>query len=158
MLVTTYTTEINGQRRNVLVKESTMPYGSPDIEDTLTSPDDIFLMMCSCFRLDRMAEEYLYMLGLDGCGHLIGVFNVSHGTATASMASGREIYIRALLCGAVHIILIHNHPSGDPEPSKEDIMATNRIAECGKMLGVTLSDHVIIGSGRYYSFCENGGI
>ena len=85
------------------------------------------------------------MLALDTKCKPIGIFEISHGTVNMSMINPREVFIRALLVGAVSIALIHNHPSGDATPSREDISATKRLAECGKLLGVVLLDHIVIG-------------
>lgn len=83
----------------------------------------------------------------------MGIFEISHGTINSSFANPRETFIRALLCGAAHFILLHNHVSGDVTPSKEDVRACNRIFEMGKMMGVELCDFIVIGDG-YYSFRE----
>ena len=70
--------------------------------------------------------------------------------------SPREIFLLALKYEAVHLILLHNHPSGDPTPSKEDIMVTKRIRDAGTLIGITLMDHIIIGDNRYMSLKEQG--
>ena len=80
----------------------------------------------------------------------IGLFEISRGTGDTSVANPREMFIRALLCGANKIILIHNHPSGNPEPSHSDITVTKRVKECGCLLGVELLDHIIVGN----SYCS----
>lgn len=72
--------------------------------------------------------------------------------------SPREVFLLAVKYEAVYIILLHNHPSGDPTPSKEDIMVTKRMKEAGELLGVTLMDHIIIGDNRYISLKEQGTI
>ena len=74
----------------------------------------------------------------------------------ASLVSVREIMIEALRHRAVNLILIHNHPSGDPSPSEEDTVVTEKVAEAGELVGITLSDHIIIGDNTYYSFKEWG--
>lgn len=81
---------------------------------------------------------------------------ISIGTANASLVSPREIFMEAIHAQAVHIILLHNHPSGDPTPSAEDMQVTRQIAHCGAMLEIPLSDHIIIGDNRYFSFREKG--
>ena len=81
---------------------------------------------------------------------------ISIGTATYSLVSPREIFLKALEYQAVHIVLLHNHPSGDPSPSEADINVTKRVTECGDILGIVLADHIIIGDNRYISFRENG--
>jgi DNA repair protein RadC len=74
------------------------------------------------------------------------------------MVGTREIFIEALRYQAVHVILVHNHPSGDPEPSREDILLSQRVQEAGEIIGVPLLDHIIIGDGRYISLKERGYI
>ncbi|WP_099468144.1 RadC family protein [Konateibacter massiliensis] len=81
---------------------------------------------------------------------------VSKGTVNSSLISPREIFLEALNNSAVYIILIHNHPSGDPTPSREDITATKRIKEAGGLVGIMLLDHIIIGDRRYVSLREEG--
>ena len=78
------------------------------------------------------------------------------GTVSCSLVSTREIFIEALRNGAVYIVLIHNHPSGDPSPSREDIINTKRIKEAGSLIGIELIDHIIIGDFRYTSMRERG--
>lgn len=84
-----------------------------------------------------------------------GFFHISHGTVNMSVASPREIFLRSVLCNATGIVLIHNHPSGNPDPSQEDRVTTQRICQGGKLMGIPLIDHIIIGAGCYYSFREN---
>jgi DNA repair protein RadC len=152
--VNKYRAELDGNRLNVLVKESEDEYTKCE---ELTSPDKVVDFVNSLYNLRGLAEEYLYMLALDTRGHVIGVFELSHGTVISSMTSPREIFIRALLCGAVNIVLVHNHPSGNTSPSKEDIKLTERVLDVGKLVGVSLADHVIVGDG-YFSFGEEGYI
>lgn len=108
-------------------------------------------------NLEKKAEEFLFLLCLNANGRVIGIFEISHGTATETAVSPREIMIRALLCGAVNIIIVHNHPSGNTSPSKDDIAVTKRICEAGKLIRIPLLDHLIIGKcGEFYSFFEEG--
>lgn len=81
---------------------------------------------------------------------------VSVGTVNASLASPREIFLNALRHHAVYVVLLHNHPSGDPEPSAADIRLTAQLAEAGAMLHIPVMDHIIIGDHRYLSFRERG--
>ena len=81
---------------------------------------------------------------------------ITRGTVNASLVSVREIMIEALRHRAVNLILVHNHPSGDPSPSEEDTVVTEKVAEAGELVGITLSDHIIIGDNTYYSFKEWG--
>ena len=83
---------------------------------------------------------------------------LTKGTVNASLVSPREIFLEALKYHAVSIVLIHNHPSGDPNPSKEDLLITKRISEAGAMLGISLLDHLIIGDNIYTSLKRRGCI
>lgn len=81
---------------------------------------------------------------------------VSVGSINSSILHPREIFKAALLCNAASLILFHNHPSGDPTPSTEDFDATKRIKDCGKLMGIEMIDHIVIGDDRYYSMIEKG--
>jgi DNA repair protein RadC len=87
---------------------------------------------------------------------LIGETTVSKGTVNASIITPRELFIEALQKNAVAIVIMHNHPSGDPTPSQEDIITTNRIKNAGNLIGIELLDHIIIGNNCYISFRETG--
>ena len=148
MRITSYKTELeNG--RTVLVKEKSTNYEICD----LAHPSRIADMMRSVFRIDRQSEEYVYAIAVNAKMKPIGVFEISHGVMDACMANPREIFIKLLLCGACHFVLVHNHPSQDVTPSAEDVQVTKRLKECGELLGVSLIDHIIIGQ-EYYSFHE----
>ena len=101
-------------------------------------------------------KEQLLLAMFDAKCNLLGDEVVSVGTVNYSLVSPREIFICALECHAVHIVLLHNHPSGDPTPSDADIQVTHRVMESGRILGIALADHIIIGDNRYMSFRENG--
>lgn len=150
MRITKYRTELDKNKHNVLVKEKAFNYQC----DSLDNPKSIVKMLNECFHLNKMAEEYLYMIALDTKCHPLGIFEISHGTVNSSLVTPREIFIRAILCGAVQIILVHNHPSGEVNPSKEDYNVYNRIKECGDILNISLADNIIVGNG-YYSFLEH---
>ena len=101
-------------------------------------------------------QEHLKVLILNTKNVLLKDVDISIGTVNASVATPREIYIEALRFRGTGIILMHNHPSGDPTPSEEDRLFTFRVAECGKMMGVLLLDHIIIGDNSYVSLKERG--
>lgn len=101
-------------------------------------------------------KECVLLLMLDTKGRLIKETELSKGTVKSSLLSPREVFVEALQASAVHIILLHNHPSGDPTPSKEDLDVTATIAEMGQKLDIPLIDHIIIGDNRYISFKEQG--
>lgn len=108
-----------------------------------------------CEGRDR--EEFLAVL-LDGKGRNIGFNVVSVGTLTASLVHPREVFKAAILANAASIILVHNHPSGDPTPSEEDRALTRRLKQAGELVGIKILDHVVIGDGRFYSFVESGSL
>lgn len=101
-------------------------------------------------------QEVMKLLFLNTKVKLIGETNISKGTINSSLVSPRELFIDALHMGAVFIVLLHNHPSGDPSPSKEDILITKRIKSAGQLIGIDLLDHIIIGNNCYVSFTEKG--
>ena len=139
------------QHENILVKEYETDYASLS---NLRQPKEIVQLLNDVFSLNVMAEEYVYLLAMTTSGELISLFEVSHGTVNMSLVRGREVMIRALLCGAASIILVHNHPSGDIRPSKADIEQTIEIKEVCHLIGIDFLDHIIIGGGDYYSFKE----
>lgn len=152
MRVTKYKTKLTIDGEVILEKESSVNYvGASNI---LGSPKDVYNLATDVFRMHEETEEYAYILCLNVKNKLISAFEVSHGSVNMSVIGVREILVKALLSNAVNLILIHNHPSGDPTPSKEDKNITIRLREAGNIIGVTLLDHLIIGNGRYCSLKE----
>ena len=107
--------------------------------------------------------EWFFVILLDRKNHPIGRVMVTKGTATASLFHPREVFKAAIIAGATSIIAVHNHPSGDPAPSRADIQVTRQLREASKVLGIDLLDHVIVGDKTadpigfgYYSFNEAG--
>ncbi|MCI9125626.1 MAG: DNA repair protein RadC [Eubacterium sp.] len=109
-------------------------------------------------QLRHLEQEQLYVMFLDTKCKLIKDKLISSGTVNQSLISPREIFIEALRCNCVNIILVHNHPSGDPAPSREDIKSTSRVKNAGKIIGIRLLDHIIIGDNTYCSLNESGQI
>ncbi len=103
----------------------------------------------------HLEQEEIRVMYFNTKQALIRDFLVSRGTVNASIITPREILIEALRCLAVGMILVHNHPSGDPAPSQADMLLTRRVKEAGNLVGITLLDHIIIGDKRYISFCQN---
>lgn len=101
-------------------------------------------------------QEYMKLLLLNTKSKLIGETDISKGTVNTAIISPRELFIEALQKNAVFIILLHNHPSGDPAPSQEDIRITNQVREAGLLIGIELLDHIIIGDNCYISLKEQG--
>ena len=119
---------------------------------SFTSPASIAEYYMEDMRHQK--QEHMKLLMLNTKTMLIGESNISKGTVNASLISPRELFIEALERNAVSIILLHNHPSGDPTPSREDILITKRICEAGNLIGIELLDHIIIGNNCYISFVE----
>lgn len=101
-------------------------------------------------------KEKILLLSLDNKLHLIEKYVLSIGTVNASLLSPREVFVRALKCQASYIMLLHNHPSGDAMPSRQDILITDKIKEAGELVEISVIDHIIIGSGCYTSLKEKG--
>ena len=100
-------------------------------------------------------REHFVILMLDQKNQVIGINTVSIGSLTASVVHPREVYKPAILSNCAALILGHNHPSGDPQPSKEDRAITQRLKEAGALLGINVLDHLVIGAeGRYFSFAD----
>lgn len=107
-------------------------------------------------KMKFLEYEQVRLLILNGRNGLVKDLEVSNGSFNSAVASPREIFYNAIKHGAVSIIVLHNHPSGDPSPSREDILITKRLADTGKMVGIPLLDHIIIGDNRYISMKESG--
>lgn len=105
-------------------------------------------------RAEESDREVFLTLPLDGKNQVLGFHVVSVGSLTAALVHPREVFKLAILASAAAIILVHNHPSGDPEPSAEDRAITERLKQAGELLGIKVIDHVIIGDGRFRSFAE----
>lgn len=101
-------------------------------------------------------QEHLKLIMLNTRSRLIGESEISKGTVNMSIVSPRELFVEALQKNAVYIILLHNHPSGDPTPSTDDILITKRVKLGGQLLGIELLDHIIIGDNCYVSLAEQG--
>ena len=122
--------------------------------DALNNPEKVVKLMKDVFQIHRETEEYMYEICVDERGKPIAVFEISHGSVCGTMASSREIFQKALLVGASRIVVVHNHPSGDCKPSKEDRKVTAKLKEAGQLMDISLVDSIIVGD-QYYSFAEN---
>ena len=123
-------------------------------QKTIRSPDDVFAIISLDY--ENAVVETAMMLALDTKNKVIGVFNISTGSLNASIIHPRDVFQRAILSNAASVILVHNHPSGDPSPSSEDVELTKKLAAAGKLLDIDVLDHVVIGAGQYVSLKENG--
>lgn len=105
-------------------------------------------------EMRHQKQEHMKLLMLNSKSKLLGEKDISKGTVNASLVSPRELFIEALDKQAVAIILLHNHPSGDTTPSENDLFLTKRVQEAGRLIGIELLDHIIIGNNCYMSFAE----
>lgn len=151
MRINKYTTLKGKDDIPELVKEVSVNYPR---YNSLGNPEDIAEMMNDIFHANKQTEEVCHIICLNQKMKVQGIFEVSRGTVNSSCLNPREIFMKALLCGAVGIIVTHNHPSGDVSPSTEDINVTKRIKQAGEIIGIGLLDHIIIGE-SYYSFLSN---
>ena len=117
-------------------------------------PDDVELLLME--RLRYVTQEEFVVLYLTTKNMLIHEETIFKGSLNTSIVHPREVFKDALKRSAAAIIVVHNHPSGDPTPSKEDIRVTKRLNDCGALLGIDVLDHIIIGDGVYYSLKEHG--
>lgn len=132
-----------------LVRESACNY---DVPKLVNGPDDAFTAICAVWPEYRQeAQEVLSLICLNTKGKIVSMLELTRGGLSSAQIHPREIYKSALLANAASIILVHNHPSGDPAPSPQDIEMTRKIKEAGELLGITLNDHIIIGDDDYCS-------
>ena len=123
---------------------------------SIKSPEEAALLIMEEMRfLDR--EHFKAML-LNTKNHCLSIETISIGSLNASIVHPRELFKLAVKKSAAALILAHNHPSGDPNPSREDIEITKRLAEAGKIMGIEVLDHLIIGNGNFISLKERGYI
>lgn len=118
--------------------------------------DDPERVAAAYMNMRFLETEQVCLLILDGKHCVSREIELSKGSFNASMAAPREVFYNALKHKAVSILLLHNHPSGDPTPSRDDIVITRRIEETGQLIGIPLIDHIVIGDNRYISFKESG--
>lgn len=136
-----------------LVKEDKMEY----TQDKIQSPSAGAELLNKVFQMDSQPTEIFVMLALDTKKQPIGCFLISQGCINMTVVSPRDVFQRALLINAHSIIVAHNHPSGDINPSSNDVEVTKTLREVGKSLEVPVVDSLIIGeNGNYFSFEEMG--
>lgn len=119
-----------------------------------TSASQVFEHLNHEFR-DRHKEQFMALL-LDGKNRIIARARISEGSLNQSIVHPREVFNAAVRQSAAAMILLHNHPTGDPHPSVEDIEVTRRLSEAGQLMGIRVLDHIIIGENEFYSFADNG--
>ncbi len=119
----------------------------------ITSPEDV-----ADFMIDEMIalkQEHFKTLFLNTKNEIIGYETISIGTLNASIVHPRDVFNKAIRKASANVILVHNHPSGNPKPSTEDIAITKRLSEAGNILGIPVLDHIIIGDSSFYSMKEH---
>lgn len=130
------------------VSTHTIPYKSKE----LTDPKKVYELIKS--KLKDYHKEHFYLIALNSRNHSIA--EVSVGSLNASVVHPREVFSEAIKHKAASVVFAHNHPSGDPEPSEEDLEITKRLVETGKILGIEVTDHIIVAGNRFLSFKEKG--
>lgn len=120
----------------------------------ISEPKDAAKLLMEEMR--NLKQECLKVVMLNTKNIVISIKEVSIGSLNSSIVHPREVFNEAIKKNSASIIVSHNHPSGDPTPSSEDINLTNRLSECGKLIGIELLDHIIIGNGIYISLKEKG--
>ena len=133
-----------------MVKEDSALYEVPVIK----SPTEVYQAAKQLLALHEEPEEDFCILCLNTKNKIVGVHTISIGSLNASIVHPREVFKAAMLNNASGIICLHNHPSGDPEPSRDDIEITRRLVEAGEIMGIKVLDHVIIGEQSYLSMKE----
>ncbi|WP_445475722.1 RadC family protein [Methanococcoides methylutens] len=127
-----------------------------DPKRKIRSAGDVYSLLYPKHR--ELKKEILTALYLDTKNQILREEVISVGSLNANIVHPREVFKSALMESSASVILTHNHPSGDPSPSREDIAVTEKLVEGGKILGINVLDHVIIGDGRYVSLKEEGFI
>jgi len=129
-------------------------YPDGNVKVTIKTPEDVLNQVKG--KLRDKKKEHLLILLLDTRNRLIETATVSIGSLDSSIAHPREVFKEAISCSAASIIVVHNHPSGDPQPSDDDIKITQRLVEAGRIVGIDVLDHVIVGDEAYSSIKEKG--
>jgi DNA repair protein RadC len=133
--------------------------GRYDIDKTINNPIAARNLFIEVAELDKRTEEVFVMATIDVRNKVTGLFEVSTGTLNSSLVTPREVFKRAILQNAAGIVLGHNHPSGNIDASNDDINITKKLVKSGKILGVNVVDHIIVGNeGNYSSMKEENQI
>ena len=125
-------------------------------DDSISDSDKLRDNFNAIFNLSEQTEEVFCMFAFNTKSRIIGAFEVSRGTLSSTLVHPREVFKRLLLTNASTFAVAHNHPSGIPEPSTEDIRLSDRLLECAKLMGIQLLDNLIICEDSYYSFRGHG--
>ena len=139
------------RRKTIMVREQHSSYRRAEHKAKITSAERVYTHLSEYQNLER---EHFVVVTLDGASRVIETRVISIGTLNQSLVHPREVFRPAILDNAAGIIVAHNHPSGQVEPSIEDRKVTKRLKEVGKLVGIELLDHVILTDNGYYSFSE----
>ncbi len=130
----------------------TKEYSEKKKYNSVTSPAELYeIIKC---KITNFSKEHFYVASLDTRNNFIGLDEISIGTLTASLVHPRETFESAIKRHAAHIIIAHNHPSGETEPSEDDLKITKRLVEAGKIMGIEVLDHLIVTKKSFLSFKE----
>ena len=132
-------------------RASARPFGNPVNVDSADSIAALFME-----DLRYLKQETFRILLLNAKGGVISIDTISAGELTSTLVHPREVFRPAVKKSAAAVVLVHNHPSGDPQPSQEDVEVTFRLQECGRLMGIRVLDHLIIGDGIYVSMLSEG--
>jgi DNA repair protein RadC len=138
--------------RVALVRESSQP----SMLNRINTPRNVYEIASS--YLEGADREHFVVIMLDTKNQVIGINTVAIGVLASCPVHPREVFKPAILANAAGIVLVHNHPSGDPYPSQDDLLLTSRLKEAGEVLGIQVVDHVILGYANYASLKERGQI
>lgn len=118
----------------------------------LTDPEKVYRLIKS--KLKNYHKEHFYLIALNSRNYSIA--EVSIGSLNSAIVHPREVFVEAIKSKAASVIFVHNHPSGDPEPSEEDLLLTKQLVESGKILGIEVVDHIIVAKENFFSFKKKG--
>jgi len=159
-MITRYDIRLNNDRIPMLIKDMEVTYNE---DKKINSPAKVESQMMEIFEHEEMAQrdlETVLILCLDYTCKLIGYFKVATGSGCMCIVTPRDLYRRAIACGASQIIMVHNHPSGETHPSNPDLDIKDKLKKCGDVLGISLADFIITGykSGElvFNSFKQSG--
>ncbi|MEJ2758915.1 MAG: DNA repair protein RadC, partial [Anaerolineales bacterium] len=127
---------------------------APEERPSIGSPRDAADLVM--FEMQALEKEHLRVILLDTRNHVIEIYEVYRGSLNASVVRIPEVFTQAVRRNAASLVVVHNHPSGDPAPSPEDINITRALVQAGKLLEIEVLDHIIIGQGQYTSLKERG--
>ena len=127
---------------------------SPEARPTINSPADAAALVQ--YEMAALEQEHLRVILLDTRNHVMDIVELYHGSLNASVVRVGEVFKPAVRLNAASILVVHNHPSGDPTPSPDDIVVTRSLVEAGKILDIEVLDHLVIGQGKFVSMKEGG--